>query len=331
MKGILTLSGFFLLVASSVPAPAASRSIDKHFHQRFAVAAGARLALDHGDGDVEIVPWTENAIEVDVVYKAEITRLGPGHDTDFSVTFDQKGDTVRVEGHEPGGVVIGMLRIHATQYRYRIQAPPWVVLSLDGDDGDVALHGWRAGMSLTLDDGALELEDVRGQATIRTEDGDVRISRFTGRLSIEADDGDVTIRQAECPSLRVEVEDSQVLIDQGRGRFTVESDDGDVDLRRIRAGRIEVTTADGDVRLELAAADGVLDVEAETDDGDIDVTLAAGIGLRFNVRMDDGRVDVDLPGAEVDRRDHRVVGRVGDAAGDLRITTADGDVTIREQ
>lgn len=317
-----------LTVQAATPARAESRTIDKHFHERFEVASGARLDLDHGDGDVFITPWDQDAIEIDVRYLAKVTRIGVGRDSDFTVEFDQRGDTVRVVGHEPGGVNLGFFNIRESTYEYRIQAPSWVVLALEGDDGDVEVSGWRNEISIELDDGDIRLDDTQATTDIRAEDGDIELDTFAGRLKIVADDGDVIIRNAESERMDIRTEDGDIELDQVAGRLEIKADDGSVELTRMRPSGIVVTTADGSIDLEIDGMDGDLDVVAKTDDGDVGVVLAKGIGVTFDIRMDDGDVDVRLPNADITRDKHAVSGSSGNGAGRIQVTTGDGDVTV---
>ncbi len=317
-----------LAAHAATPAQADSRTIDKHFHERFEVSTGARLDLDHGDGNVFISPWNEDAIEVEVRYLAKVTRIGAGGKTDFDVEFDQRGDTVRVVGHEPGGINLGYFNIRESTYEYRIQAPPWVILELQGEDGDVEIAGWRNDVSINIDDGDIRLDDTRATTDIRAQDGDIDLDSFLGRLKIVSDDGDISIRNADAERMAIRTEDGDVALDQCSGDLEIQADDGDVELTRMRPSGIVVTTADGSINLEVEGASGDLDLVAKTDDGDVGVVLARGTGVTFDIRMDDGDVDIQLPDAEILRKKHAVSGSVGNGAGSIQVTTGDGDVTV---
>ncbi|RMH19332.1 MAG: hypothetical protein D6696_10880 [Acidobacteria bacterium] len=330
------LAPLFLLLASIAALPAMAKEVERDYNQRFDVSPGARLHLVHGDGDVAIIPWDEPAIEVEVRYRATARRIGVGSDLDFGVDFRQRGNTVRVEGKERGMSGVGIFHVDRHEYLYRVRAPHWVSLELRGDDGDVVIDGWRAAIDVELDDGNLRLRDVAlprdaaGEIALRVEDGGVEIDGLDGELRFEGDDGELTILDCKLRRSRIEISDGDVMIDRCEGDLTVVCDDGEVRLANLGSGRLEVETEDGDVIAELLA--GAPDVAIETDDGDVDLELAAGVSARFEVRMDDGRVELELPGARgVERREHRLSGTLGDGAGTIAVTTADGRVRLRSR
>ena len=80
------------------------------------------------------------------------------------------------------------------EYTYTIMAPSYVVLDLDGDDGDIEITGWRGDIDCALDDGDVELADVEnGRTRIGLEDGDVAVDGLIGELVVSGDDGDVVL------------------------------------------------------------------------------------------------------------------------------------------
>lgn len=283
-----------ILALLAAPSARAER-YDKTFNERFEVEPGARLRLEHGDGDVEIVPWDQKTIEVDVRYRAELKKIGIGREGGFDVTMEQRGDTVTVIGRELPRGGVGIFVSNVDEHRYRIRAPRWVELDLEGDDGDVEIEG------------------------------------FAAPIAIEIDDGDVELRALDGPSIRVEMQDGSLEIDGARGELTVNADDGDVIVRGCRCTRADIEIQDGDLRAELDAADAPLDLRARSDDGTIDIDLAESIGATFVVSFDDGDVRIDVDGAEVERREHRVEGSFGDGDGRIRIDTGDGRVTLRRR
>jgi hypothetical protein len=62
------------LAASWLARPLAAEDIGRNYHETFEVERGMKLALEHGDGDVEIAPWDEDTLEVDLRYRARASR-----------------------------------------------------------------------------------------------------------------------------------------------------------------------------------------------------------------------------------------------------------------
>ncbi len=330
-------------------AAAAAGEVERSFSERFDVAPGARLALRHGDGNVEITAWDEAAIAVDVTYRVKFLRIGVGSDPDLEVDFEQRGEVVRVTGRERGTSGIGF-SIAQRQHLYRVRAPRWVELELDGEDGEVAIEGWEAAINLRLDNGDARLDDVRGglrasledgnltvrglagELTVRLADGDVRISDCQSeRARIETADGDVRISDCQSERARIETADGDVELDGCAGSVDVSTADGDLDLAGLVAGTVALTTADGDVAVEVVAAEGDLDLHVQTEAGDVDVTLAPGVGAAFDLTSEDGAVEVGTGAEDLSFGRRRATGRFGDGSGKVRVSTGEGQVSLRQR
>ncbi len=308
---------------------ATAGEVERSFSQRFDVEPGARLELFHGDGDVEITAWEENAIVVDVAYRVEFQRLGVGKDPDLTVDFEHHGDLVRVTGREQGHSGVGFFSTNEIEHLYRIRAPRWVTLELDGEDGDVAIGGWEAAIALKLDDGDVRLDDIRGALRVDLEDGDLTVRGFTGELAVDLDDGDVKIRDCHSERARIETEDGDVDLDGCAGSFDVATDDGDLDLAGLTAGTVALSTADGSIDVEVVATEGMLDLDVQTDDGDVELTLGPGVGATFDLSSDDGDVEVGAGAEGIERQRQRASGRFGDGSGKIRVATGEGRVRLR--
>ncbi len=322
-----TLGILFLAVASS----AVATEIDRSFHQRFEVQPGVRLELEHEDGKVVITPWNEAAIEIDVRYRVEYKRVGVGRDPDLDVRFEQRGDVVRVIGKESDVGGIGFFSTNEIEYVYRVSAPAYAVLELDGDDGDVEIDGWQAAIAIRNDDGDVRLSDLEvPRLRLDVEDGDVEITGFEGEMDLEVDDGDVTVRGCRGERIRIDGQDGHMSLDDCEGNFEISTDDGDVELSGLRAGRLEVRTGDGQVEISVDSGVGELDFEVSADDGDVDLKLGGGVSATFTLSSSDGdiRVDADALGLEKDRE--RATGRLGDGAGRIRVSTGGGRITLRQ-
>lgn len=319
------------LAVVALTVAAGAREIDRDFHRSFDVSKGFRLDLRHGDGDVTITPWEKDVIDVSVRYRADISRIGFGGDPDFDVEFKEGDDYVSVIGRvTPAGPSV-MLVVNRYEYTYTISAPSYVVLDLEGDDGDVEVTGWRADIDCMIDDGDVTLHDVVNERTrVAFEDGDVTISSLTGELRLSGDDGDIDLTDCETTTTKIRLFDGDVTAARCSGEFSVDADDGDIVLDLMRSASVRARTEDGDVEIDLGVPE-VSDVDVGTDDGSVTVTLAPGSKFSFLVTMDDGDVRVSVPERdEYEEDDHSVSGVVRGGGGHVRVRTEDGHVLIRE-
>jgi DUF4097 and DUF4098 domain-containing protein YvlB len=326
---------FSLLIFFAGLETAAAEEIDKDFHQSFDVKQGDTLDLRFGDGDVKIIPWDKNVIDVSVRYRADIDTVGIrlGRKEEFDVEFRQTSNTVYVTGKEPSYATIGFHNERIYEYVYEIYSPDYIVLDLDGDDGDVNIEDWAAEIECRIDDGDIRLRNISGRkTTIRGEDGDMEIDNLTGELAIELDDGDVSLMACNMGNCRIEGEDGEVTIRQSKGSFDIFVDDGDVVMKEIEAHGLNIAAEDGDIELDLLSG-GTLDADIRTDDGDINIDLERGFSVAFHASADDAdSIRLDLDDLEDYREDEETKsGSINGGNGRLRIRTADGNVIIKER
>ncbi len=318
------------LFAFSAPIASATE-VDRSFNKRFDVEQGARLELEHEDGEVVITPWEENAIEIDVRYRVEYKRIGVGRDPDLDVRFEHSGEVVRVVGEERSSGGIGFFSSDEIEYVYRVSAPPWVVLELEGDDGDVEISGWQGAVTIRNDDGDVLLKDLRvPRLRLDLQDGDVEIEGFEGDMDLEVDDGDVTVSECRGERIRIDGQDGNIRLEDCEGNFELATDDGDLDLSGLRAGKLDVDTGDGRIEIGIDSSLGVLDVDVSADDGDVDLKLGDGVAGAFSLSSDDGDIRVDAEAGSLDQNRHRVSGRLGDGDGNIRVSTGSGRITLRQ-
>lgn len=322
---------FFLacgvLVATS---QAYAIDINREYNETFDAAPGMRLHLEHGDGDVSILPWAKDLVEIHVKYVGEIKKVGIGKvNTDFRVDFDVEGKTIYAKGHEPGGaIVFGFLAETDVDYRWTIKAPSYLLLELKGDDGDVAVSDWEADINAYLEDGDCSFDNIRGDLRMQLDDGDLTLDGFEGKLNIKGEDGDIVIRKCTSPDVRIYTDDGEILIDDASGNFEIESEDGDIELDQVEVGLLAIETDDGRVRCSELSGDSP-EIDVHTEDGDVRLSFVGGSSYSFVVRHNDSPVHIDVGKIhDLKKDDGRVSGTVGAGRGQVRVRTDDGRVTF---
>jgi DUF4097 and DUF4098 domain-containing protein YvlB len=333
-KKILPVLILAFFVFSASVGTVSAKEINKDFHQSFDVKRGDSLRLRYGDGNVRLTPWDKDIIDVKVRYRADIDAVGIrlGSKNDFNVEFRQTGNTVYVTGKETSSGTIGFYNKKQYEYVYEIHSPDYIQLDLDGVDGDVNISDWAAEIDCRIDDGDITMRNINGdKTTIRGEDGDVEIDNLSGDLTIELDDGDIFLAACEMPQCRLEANDGDIEISESKGSFDISVDDGNVTMRQITAAGLIIRANDGDIELDLLAGEA-LDADIRTDDGDVTVDLEKGFSLSFHASADDvDYIRIDLDDIQNFREDRvSKSGRIGGGNGRLKIETADGDITIKE-
>ena len=318
-----------LILAAAVPAGA--REITENVDETFAVKKGWTLRLRHGDGDVTLIPWEKDSVEVNVYYHAEIKGWGDDSDRDFKVEFREKNGVLEITGKETGEGFMGFHVFILKEYSYTIHAPSYLELDFQGDDGNVELEKWKGPVEITLDDGELSMYNCEpGRTKIRAADGDIVIDGISGTFDLIGDDLRLDINRGSFEDCRIQMADGDIWIRDSEGDFDIEVEDGDTELRRIGTNLMDLKSEDGDFDIELLKTD-VLDLEIRTEDGDVDLGLQRGISASFTIDVDDGRIRTDLPSAvKIQEGDAWLSGKLGSGSGKIRIRTYDGSVMIRE-
>jgi len=257
---------------------------------------------------------------------------GIGRKHTFDVEFRQSGNTVFVLEKKRTGIIVGFHNRKTFEYIYEIKAPGYLLLDLDGDDGDLDIEQWRGKIECRLDDGDIFMRDIVTERTsIRAQDGDIRIADLQGNLSIKCDDGDIELDGCRSETIRLEAEDGDLNINDCSGVFIVRVDDADVEFQRTLAQKLELTGNDGSIDLDLLLTEA-LDADIRMDDGDVYIQLEMGFPLSFATRTDDGHVRINLENiTNFEDERHIKSGDINGGKGRLRVQTNDGDITISER
>lgn len=123
---------------------------------------------------------------------------------------------------------------------------------------------------------------------LRGDDDDYDISSVNGNINLDVDDGDVILDDCQGNKFDITIEDGDIEMSGGNGSLWLSLDDGNLRARNCNFNDVEVRANDGDIKLETSiSSNGSYNVK--TDDGNIDLRIKEG-GGEFEVRHDDGRV-----------------------------------------
>lgn len=321
-------------LVSSILASAglSAEEIDREFHETFEVGTSSILKLKHGDGDVIVSPWERDELDVRVRYRAESkTVVGWSKQSEIDVSFSQEDNTIYVIGKEPSMVSVGVSSFKEHEYTYTVQAPSYLQLELIGEDGDVSIENWTAEIDLRSEDGDMRLTAIAAPRTeISVEDGDVEILGFEGELLVDAEDGDLEIHDCTTAWGKIRLEDGDLDLIEGRGNFDVITEDGSVRMSRLTASDLEIQVSDGAIDLDLLPSEA-LKLVLRAGDGNVAVELDPKVSADFDLQTRDGRIRVNSAAVDnLTKEQGRVTGRFGDGSGSIRITSSDGNISVRQ-
>ena len=307
-----------------------SRDIKKDFHESFEVKSGDILYLTHGDGNVIISSWNKDIVDIEIYFSANIFGMG-NDEYDFDVQFQQHGNEIEVIEKFKSNHRFGIRGITIDRYEYQIKAPKYLLLNLNGDDGDVEIKDMAANIKCRLSDGDLEITNIMANfIKLNLEDGTLKMKDIEAELDIKIDDGDIRITDYIGKTCTVDLEDGQLEMDRAKGNFDINSDDGDIELRHITASKLSASSNDGDIYVDILESDAP-DLEIKADDAKVIVDLNENISAKIEIETDDGSISTSISAPEYEKKKPSYYfGEIRGGKGRIHIRTNDGDVVLRE-
>ncbi len=325
------MKNFMLLLFSiMLTVPALAKTIDKNIRKTFDVGEGASLYLKHGDGEVEVTSWDKDVVDISIVYHAVFTGIQTLRPNDFEVEFERRRDQISVIGREPSVIGIGSRRVR--EYKYTVKAPPYVVLELEGVDGDVSIVDRANDVTVSTVDGDVQLYNVTAEnVRVHSIDGDLELEGISAVINCRTIDGKIQLADLDNVECHVKTIDGDISIEKGGGDFTLRAVDGDIDASYLSPGRLEINTSDGKIDLDLLNVDD-MQAKIKTGDGNVRIRLQEGASVTLVIKTGDGRIRTDLsPVADLQTDDDYFSGAINGGSGLLEVRTGDGNVEIIEQ
>ncbi len=303
--------------------------IDKNFHQSYDVEPGASLVLKHGDGNVEVTTWSDDVVDITIVYYATFSGMGSIKPNDFEAEFEKRGDRITVIGREPQ--LIGFGSQHVREYKYTIKAPAYVSLDIDGVDGNVIIDKRDSDIKVESVDGNIEIFGVSAdRVDVKSIDGNLVLQDIDADVRTETVDGNIDLKELINSNCQCKTIDGNIDILESSGNFKANSVDGNIKLLRAKANDIDAHTSDGRIEIDLEKSDN-LNATLKSGDGNVRVSLASGTSVTLNIRTGDGRIRTDLsPVSNLETDDDLFRGSINGGSGSLSIRTGDGSVDIVE-
>lgn len=368
MKSRLSFLALAVLFLFNFTSTALTAEVDRQIQETAEVSEGMAFELEHGDGHVTITPWQKDEVSIDVRYHYEFSGIGVDEgDYDFSLDITQRGNTLVVKGVEerPKRQLFSNSERH--EYSYKISAPAYLLLDIQGDDGNVTIREWEnnvsvqgddgdfllssikadrvdlsigdgdmlvtgvtANLDISGDDGEVELSQIRGDVNIDINDGDAELRDIQGSVTFSGDDGNFTLTNSTAANCRIDVNDGDVTIGQSSGSFTIDGDDARVRIDEVEADQLNVDIGDADVWAYLLPTNDT-SVIIQTEDGDVELRLAENVSADITIETDGGSIDQELASiSDLREGDGWFTGVLNGGDGNIRIETEDGDIHVQE-
>jgi DUF4097 and DUF4098 domain-containing protein YvlB len=325
-----------------------------------AFPAGATLMVNNPRGDVTISGTSDdNQIHV-TVHKEVYTRS----DSEAESKAQRLSPSINASGND---VALNVPSMDGARADLVITLPAAAATNVTANHGDVKVSAIKAPVNITSNHGDVELSAITGDITTHINNGgsDVSAHSVTGSLSIEGHAHDSTISDLSGPltmrgeffgdshferirgpikfhTSRTDFQlgrlDGEVDISTGAalstseavGPLTLTTHSRNITLDRI-AGDVSVTNRNGSV--DVTNAPPLSNVTVENRNGSVSVTVPEQSNFAYQFDATNGDIQSDFSQINVPdggSQKKTMNGTVGSGGPLLRITTSQGDISIKK-
>jgi DUF4097 and DUF4098 domain-containing protein YvlB len=331
---------------------------DQNIDQAF--PANATLTIDNPRGDVTLSGTSDdNQIHV-AVHKEVYTRS----DSDADTKAQRLNPNLSISG---SNVSLNVPAIDGARADLTITVPPSAVTTLSANHGDVKVSAMKAPVIVTANHGDIELSAITGSMTahINNSGSDLSAHSVTGPLIIEGRAHDTTLSDLSGPvtmrgeffgdthlerirgpikfhtsrtdfqlgRLDGEIEigsNAELTTSNAVGPLTLTTYSRNITLDRI-AGDVFVTNKNGSV--DVTSAPPLGNVTIENRNGSVDVTIPEQSSFAYQFDANNGDIETDfapikIPDGGLQKK--TVSGTVGNGGSLVRITTSQGDISLKK-
>ncbi len=267
---------------------------------RFTPTEPVELYVENARGIVRIESSDDGAVHV---------RVTGQRADEFVIEAD--GEQVRVVGPRRGG-----FGGRDTEAEVRIATPDGNALAAKLGSSDLVSSAPLGRTWINSGSGDLRLASITGPYEVQSGSGDVTVEVATGIGRIKSGSGDVRLAEAR-GRLELSTGSGDVRLGHPYGPFTGKTGSGDVTVDEV-ADDLTLNTGTGDLVVGHARA-GRLDMV--TASGDVRIGITAGTPVWTDLSTVTGAIASDLPatGAPADGQDHV----------EVRARTATGDIALQ--
>ena len=325
-----------------------------------AFPAGASLTVDNPRGDVTVSGTSDdNQIHI-AIHKEVYTRS----DSEAESKSKRLSPNLNSDGHTVSFSVPAIDGAHAD---LTITLPATASTTITANHGDVRINSLKAPVQVTANHGDIDLSAITGDITTHINNGESSFSAHsvTGAISIEGHGRDTTLSDLSGPvnisgdffgtshfehvrgpirfhtsrtdlqlaRLDGEVEissNADLSVSEAVGPVTLTTGNRNITLDRV-AGDISVTNRNGSV--DVTSAPPLSNVTVENRNGSVNLTLPEQASFAYQLDATNGDIDSEFPEIKIPETDLQrktVSGTAGKGGPMLRISTTQGDISLKQ-
>jgi DUF4097 and DUF4098 domain-containing protein YvlB len=279
------------------------------------------------DGSIDI-----NVVRGEVVFKGwdkpSIKVAGRLDEQTKAFVFDVDGERAKIEvrvkslnGNWFGSDEASDLTIYV---------PASAAISFSGVSTNVNASGLTGEVEIGLVSGDVYLQGGASRITVQTVSGNLELHDSSGRVRVSTVSGDIethdTVGDAEYSSVS-----GNIMIERGGEALRLDSVSGDIEIRNELMTGIDGQSVSGDISIEGDPGRGS-NIEFDSVSGTIRARFGGEINSRFDIETGSGsirnRISNDKPKVSKYMGDETLQFVVGEASGQVILTTRSGDISL---
>ena len=326
--------------------------------------AGTSLTVNNPRGDI-ILSGTSDDNQIHIaVHKAVYTRSDSEADTkaqQISPDLSTNGNTL----------TINVPSVQGGQADLTITTPAATPSTIVANHGDVTVSSLRGALFVTANHGDIDLSAITGpiSAHINNQDSSLSIHSTTGNVDIQGHGSDLTLSdltgtvsvngefygsahfehihgpikfhtsRTDFQLARLDgqmdsssnASDADFSASEGVGPLTLNTRNRNISLDRI-AGPVSVTNSNGSV--DLTSAPPLGDITIQNRNGSVNLTLPEHASFAYQLQASNGDINSDFPQIKIPEgglESKTLSGSVGGGGPVLRVSTSEGDLSLKKQ
>ena len=244
-------------------------------NRTFATPGAVRLEIELTTGrvDVQTSDTEETTVELVPLNSSDATLRAV---EEAAIIHDEHSGLhrVRVQVGKQKGFYFG----RGPQVQVTVNCPTGTALSVASAAATVRAEGRYGDAEIKAVSGDTMLSEVDGEARVKSVSGDMRLGRVGARADLGSVSGDIRLDQVEgaCTAKTVS---GDVMIGDAHTSVEMTTVSGDQQLSAVQAGRIELRSVSGDIRIGVRRGTGVfMDVNSRSGDLTSELDTSAGEG-----------------------------------------------------
>lgn len=277
----LTLVACALLVE----APGSVAQVGAEFHRTLMVAPAQPVMLEVqvSGGDLQILYGRDGQVSITAVAKASGDARLDDNFFPKVLSIDQRENHLTViHAPNPAYAESGINVLYRIEVPYRTEVISRLnsghqkVSGIMGPvkaavgSGDIRADYITKGLQAEVGQGNLDIQVVGERVEAKTGKGNISCARIPQGVSAETGDGDITLMVVGPSTAQVKNGRGRVDIGGARGSLTGSTAEGDLHVKAIPHDDWQLSSASGDVRLELPP-EAHLELEASTTAGEFQI------------------------------------------------------------